>query len=194
MIMSRKKHQYTRKHKRNISRGLKRYIERTPKIDRLKLVDSLTKKFLFNEYVKKEKSISKIAFETGYAQSTIAEYLNHWQIKRRTLSSIAFSRWRTSQKELGQHSRHWKGGRVKQHGYIQIYKGPRRKGKSTEYILEHRLIMEKILGRSLKPGESVHHKNGIKDDNRPENLHLFIKNKNWHPQVCPKCGFELKVI
>lgn len=72
---------------------------------------------------------------------------------------------------------HWRGGRhITAGGYVKLYapNHPMANGHGG-YIAEHRLVMEKMLGRFLLPGENVHHKNGQKDDNREENLELWIK-------------------
>ena len=66
---------------------------------------------------------------------------------------------------LREKSPRWNGGRfVNARGYIEIYTG------GGGYRPEHRLVAEKMLGRPLRKGEVVHHKNEIRSDNRRCNL------------------------
>src|SRR5436190_10965960 len=71
----------------------------------------------------------------------------------------------------------WRGGKTRHKaGYLmRRVPGHPRARPNSPYVFEHILVMEELLGRHLLPGESVHHLNGLKDDNRPENLELWVK-------------------
>lgn len=80
----------------------------------------------------------------------------------------------------------WKGGkRINTQGYVDIFCPDHPFTDCHNYYPEHRLVMEKYLGRFLYPSEKVHHINKNITDNRIENLELFANHsehmKHKHP-------------
>ncbi len=78
----------------------------------------------------------------------------------------------------GKNHPHWNGGRVSQRGYIKIHMPSHPNAIKCGYVMEHVMVMSKHLGRPLRNEETVHHKNGIRSDNKIENLELWTSN---HP-------------
>lgn len=86
----------------------------------------------------------------------------------------------------GKGNPNWKGGKyIDGNGYVLVYAPDHPFPSTGKYIYEHRLVMEKIIGRYLLPEEQVHHTNEVKHDNRPENLVLFAnasEHRKYHLQ------------
>ena len=96
----------------------------------------------------------------------------------------------------GKDSPNWKGGEYKSMGYIYLLKPSHHRANYWGYVKRCDLVMEKKKGRDLSPGEVVHHKNKIKDDDRPENLRLFSSNSkhiSYHHRQRKKINYETKL-
>lgn len=77
----------------------------------------------------------------------------------------------------GERNGQWKGGRqIDSDGYVLIHSPNHPDANASGCVREHRLVMEGMIGRRLAPSEVVHHRDGDKRNNSPENLQLFASN------------------
>lgn len=157
----------------------------------------LTNEFLIEEYIIKKKSMIKIGKENNCGKKRIGYYLRLFNIPIRSINQAAKNRLINPKNHFM-----WNGGITQEgHGYILIHSPNHPFKKKNNYVLEHRLVMEKYLGRYLTKKEVVHHK-GIKypidtvenkQDNMIENLQLFNTNAEhirFHKQINIKYGVE----
>lgn len=85
--------------------------------------------------------------------------------------------------------------RINSQGYVTVYRPDHPRAYASGQVLEHRVVMEEKLGRFLEAWETVHHINGVKDDNCPEDLELWTVNGGSQPKGvrsadvphCPTC-------
>lgn len=81
--------------------------------------------------------------------------------------------------QSGEKHRNWHGGKtINYNGYIEVYQPDHPHPIHGHNVLEHRLMIERHIGRYLRPNEEVHHINGDRQDNRLENLQLMTKSEH----------------
>ena len=94
------------------------------------------------------------------------------KINRNTGQPVKYIRGHQSYGQIGELNHNWKGGKIiDRAGYILVY-CPTHPYNEGGYVFEHRLVVERWLGRYLRPEELIHHRNQIKTDNRIENLQV----------------------
>lgn len=92
--------------------------------------------------------------------------------------------------QSGPKNPNWKGGRtVASNGYVLLKMSWHHLADTRGYVYEHRLIAEEKIGRRLTIAEQVHHLNGDKSDNRPENLDV-VESIAHHRMVERTVGFN----
>jgi hypothetical protein len=139
-------------------------------------------------------------FFLKYSEVPMREIARHYGVgenRIRRWSKIAgVQRHKTGPRSPQSHG-NWKGGRiVDKHGYVLIHMPDHPHANSGGYMREHRVVMEKHLGRILLKSEVVHHKNDQPGDNSISNLEVFENNSSHLSgtlkRKCPKWSDEGK--
>ncbi len=97
--------------------------------------------------------------------------------------------------KFGKDNPNFNGGiTLTRNGYISLLVGNDSSSGRPKYKPEHRVVMEGIIGRELTTLETVHHKNGIRHDNRPCNLELWSSQHPGGQRVCDLLVFAREII
>lgn len=117
-----------------------------------------------------------IASAVGTSHHRVSQYVAQHSIARPAWR-IATGSHPMSRNTSGHLNAAWRGGRMfDKDGYVLLWMPEHPEANRHGQVREHRIVMEKMLGRPLTREEVVDHRNDIRDDNRPENLRLFATN------------------
>lgn len=156
------------------------------------MANFITDQELERMYVLEQKSCFEISEEKGGLNvSTLYKRMDRLGILRRSKSQAMILAYQKNRQKVhlplngkGPNSPAWKGGRWKtKKGYIVVYSpGHHHAQAHGKYVFEHILIWEKAHNMKLPKGWVIHHFNGIKDDNRSQNLTAMPRKKH-HNQM-----------
>lgn len=133
-------------------------------------------------YINQRLATRELGRRLGVSSNTIRRWLSDAGVAARSISDAKQGQGPTAaviEASVRARRKHFSEGRpnvgykVNSYGYVMIYCPSHPDAMTTGYVMEHRLVMEERLGRRLFRSEHVHHINGVKNDNRPENLELM---------------------
>lgn len=136
-------------------------------LNRLGISESDFHEILKDKYIDNSMSIMKIAKIYNVSTCIIRKYLIKFGISLRNHKES------NSISNSGSKNPKWKGGYRIKEGYIQLLCPSHPAASGIGYVYEHRLVVEENIGRYLITDEHIHHINGIKTDNRIENLQIL---------------------
>ena len=93
-----------------------------------------------------------------------------------TLARVSSATWREkiTTGRVGKRNPYWKGGSfTNKQGYVWVLLPDHPSANANGYVQRSHLVAEKKVGRSLLPGEVVHHRNRVRSDDRPKNLEVL---------------------
>lgn len=137
------------------------------------MITSAIKEEIHRLYREEELTIREVGQRLKLCYQTVQRNL-----KARSLSEAQCNRYKHRPKMP------WKPRQILKSGYVKIYQGIR------QYEYEHRLIWEEYHQKKLPDGWVVHHLNGIRGDNRPENLIAMPKGK--HRDILPQMAQRIR--
>lgn len=153
-------------------------------INKLKITDEEFKQTLIQLYVNQRVSQNRLAEIYGVSRVIIKKYLKKYGILTRNHKEA------NKINNSGHLNPNWNGGRhICGNGYIEVLCPDHPFPHRGSYVYEHRLVMEKSIGRYLTSDEVVHHINEDKTDNLLENLMLFTNEEHLkhHAKLKSSC-------